>query len=459
MPEAYLGYRYILLFLILAANGFFAAAEVALISARPGLLRQLAHRGNVGAITALSLLSNPERLLSVVQVGVTLASLGLGWAGEETVYESILAMLQPVLTPVSEKILHGASFLVAFLAITFLHVVVGEVVPKNLAIEKADRLAILVAPPLLVFSRITAPFVHVIERSASAISRVMGLKPETRGGGHSAEELRYIISSSRREGHLETWEASVIPRVLDMNNLVVREIMVSRNNLVSISIDSTLDQVLDLFVTHGYSRVPVYDKRPDDIAGIVHYRDLLREWRRRNVAVRLGRPEPPFRLRPLLRRALVVPETKPLDQMVDLFREARAHMAMVVDEFGTITGIVTLEDVLEQMFGEIEDEHDQRRPAPSAAAPVIELDGATPIRDLEMQYGILLPAEAGFETLAGFLLYLLGHIPAAGERAEYEELHFEVVEMERNRIARVRIERGAAGTPPKPEGSDDRRTG
>jgi CBS domain containing-hemolysin-like protein len=445
MPETYFAYRYILLFLILAANGFFAAAEVALISARPALLRQLAKRGHVGASTALSLLAHPERLLSVVQVGVTLASLGLGWAGEQTVYESILALLQPARTPVSEKILHGAGFLISFLAITFVHVVIGEVVPKNLAIEKADRLSVLVAPPLLVFSRVMAPFVYVIERSAAALSRLLGLQRAARGGGHSAEELRFLISSSRREGHLDTWEETVIQRVLDMANLAVREVMVSRNDLVSMPIESTLDQALDVFAAHECSRVPVYEKQPHEIAGIVHYKDLLREWRRRNIAARLGRPLSQFRLRPLMRSALVVPESKPLDQMVDLFRESHAHMAMVVDEFGTIVGVVTMEDVIEQMFGEIEDEHDQRRPATSAAAPVLDLDGADTIRDLEMQYGIALPADVGFETLAGFLLFRLGHIPVAGERIEYEGMRFVVTEMERNRIARVRIERDIAG--------------
>ena len=448
MPEAFLGYRYILLFLLLAANAFFAAAEVALISSRPSLLRRLAQSGQIGAHTALSLLANPERLLSVTQVGVTLASLGLGWAGEDTVYRSMVALLQPALTPLSAKVLHSASFLVAFLAITFVHVVIGEVVPKNLAMEKSDRLAVLMAPPLLVFSRFTAPFVHVIEHSAAAVSLLLGLAPGSRGGGHSAEELRFIISSSRREGHLETWEEAVIQRVLDMAGLAVREIMVPRNDVVSLALDSTLDQALELFATHEFSRMPVYEKQPQEIAGIVHYKDLLREWRRRNIAARLGRPLPAFRLRPLLRRPLVVPETKPVDQMVDLFREARAHMAMVVDEFGTIVGIVTLEDVLEQMFGEIEDEHDQRRPAASPAAPVLVLDGATPIRDLEMQYGIVLPAEEGFETLAGFLLCRLGHIPQAGERTEYQGMRFEIVEMDRNRIARVRLERGGAPAPP-----------
>ncbi len=445
MPETYFAYRYILLFLILVANGFFAAAEVALITARPTLLRRLAQSGQVGANTALSLLANPPRLLSVTQVGVTLASLGLGWAGEQTVYESILALLQPAHTQLSDKILHGTGFLISFLAITFVHVVIGEVVPKNLAIEKADRLAVLVAPPLLVFSRVMAPFIYVIERSAAAISHLLGLQRAARGGGHSAEELRFLIRSSRSAGHLDTWEEAVIQRVLDMTNLAVREIMVSRNDLVSIPVESTLDQALDTFVAHGCSRVPVYEKQPHEIAGIVHYKDLLREWRRRNIAARLGRPLPLFHLRPLVRRALVVPESKPLDQMVDLFRESHAHMAMVVDEFGTIVGIVTMEDVVEQMFGEIEDEHDQRRPATSAAAPVLDLDGADTIRDLEMQYGIVLPADVGFETLAGFLLFRLGHVPKAGESVEYNGMRFVVTEMERNRIARVRMERGIAG--------------
>src|SRR3984957_10557795 len=197
--------RLILLVAIVALNGFFAAAEVALVSVRRSRLRELAEQGNASARAALGLLANPGRLLSVTQVGVTLASLGLGWAGEDTVYQLLLSWFEPWIAPHSPSIpwLHGLSFTAAFLVISFVHVVIGEVVPKNLALEKADRLALLVATPLLIFRRVSAPFVFVIERTSGALSRLLGLKGGLGGGGHSPEELKFIVESSRHEGHLE----------------------------------------------------------------------------------------------------------------------------------------------------------------------------------------------------------------------------------------------------------------
>src|SRR5512138_2800091 len=208
MIDGHFGYRVVLLAFIIAVNGFFAAAEVALLSTRKSRLRQLAEAGNVGAQSAMSLLENPERLLSVVQVGVTLASLGLGWAGEESIFNVLAGLLSPLQTPATAGILHGVAFTLSFVLMSYAHVVLGEVVPKNLAIENADRLAIIVSPVLLVFFRVAEPFVLVIEKTAAAISRMAGLTGEPRGGGHSAEELKYIISSSRRE--LEEFERDVL---------------------------------------------------------------------------------------------------------------------------------------------------------------------------------------------------------------------------------------------------------
>ena len=199
---------------LIVLNGFFAAAEVSLVSVRRSRLNELASQGSVPAKAALELLGNPERLLSVTQVGVTLASLGLGWAGEGTLVEIFLRLFQPVMTPAREAVLHGTSFALAFLTMSYFHVVIGEVVPKNLAIDKADRLALLVAPVLLVFERISAPFVAVVEKSSAAISRLLGVKGHG-SGGHSAEELRFILESSRREGHLEGFEQSAIQKLLD----------------------------------------------------------------------------------------------------------------------------------------------------------------------------------------------------------------------------------------------------
>ena len=437
--EGFFGYRILLLFFILALNGFFAAAEVALISVRQSRLKAMAKEGQLGAHAALSLLSNPERLLSVVQVGVTLASLGLGWAGEETVFRLIVRAFEPVITPASETILHGVSFTLAFLMMTFAHVVLGEVVPKNLAIEKADRLAVLVAPALLVFYRLSEPFVFIIERSAAFVSKALGLRGTPHGGGHSPEELKFIISTSMKEEH--QFEQAAIQRMIDLENYAVREIMVPRNDMVPVSIDSTLDEVLKLVAEHQYSRFPVYKDKPEQIVGIMHAKDLVLVWQERRRANDLRRPSPPFDIRRLVRKPMVVPETKLLNQLVDEFRTTHTHMAMVVDEFGTIAGLVTLEDVFEQIFGEIEDEHDVRRPLPPIEAGELELEGGTNIRDLENQYAISVPADAGFETLAGFLLFEFGRIPGKGESVEHGNRRFTVLDMERNRIARVRVEK------------------
>lgn len=439
--ESHTAYRLLLVALIIVFNAFFAGAEVALLSTRRSRLRHLAEAGNVGAQAALSLLENPGRLLSVSQVGVTLTSLALGWAGEETIFNILYGWLAPLVTPATTKILHGFAFALSFLIMSYAHVVVGEVVPKNFGIEKADRLAVIVSPALLVFYRVSEPFVAVIEKSAAFVSRQVGLSGKEHGGGHSAEELRFIIRSSGSEGHLRTFEQQVLQRVLDLNEYSAREIMVPRTSIVSVSIDATLDQVLRLFLEHQYSRMPVYEKRPENLVGLVHFKDLIRVWEERRLAQERKRPVRPFRLRRILRKPLVVPETKPLNQLIDEFREDRTHMAIVVDEFGTISGLVTMEDVFEQVFGEIEDEHDELRAKPPVEADVFELDGATSIRDLHTQYGIELPAEAGFETLAGFLLFQLGEIPKTGDVLEIPGRRFTILEMDRNRIANVKIEK------------------
>ena len=438
--------RLILLAAIVALNGFFAAAEVALVSVRPSRLKELAGKGSVSAKAAMGLLANPSHLLSATQVGVTLASLGLGWAGEDTVYRLVLSMLSGIFPAFEHGLnasqavwLHGASFAVAFLLISLVHVVIGEVVPKNLALEKADQLALLVAPPLLAFRRISAPFVFVIEKCTTAVSRAIGLKGGHGAGGHSAEELKFVIASSRREGHLEGFEEAAINKLLELQDINAREIMTPRMGIVSVSIDAGLDELLRLTLQHKYSRMPVYEGTPEHIVGVLHYKDLMRAWQQRKAASDRNLPQLPFRLRPYMREPLVVPETKPLNQLIDEFRRQHTHLAMVVDEFGTFTGMVTLEDVLEQIFGDISDEHDVSRPAPAAGAAVIELDGSTNIRDLASQYSIELPGDAGFETLAGFLLQRLGYIPAPGESVTYDGRTFIVDRMDRNRIARVKI--------------------
>ena len=433
--------RLLIVVLLIAINGFFAGAEVSLLSVRHSRLRQMAAEGNAGAQAALNLLSNPGRLLSVTQVGVTLASLGLGWAGEDTIYGIVSGLLSPWNTPITAKFLHGLCFFVSFLTISFFHVVLGEVVPKNLAITKADRLAALTAPALLVFYRATLAFVVVIERSTNAITHALHLKGGGHGGVHTAEELKLIVSGSRGLGYLPEAQEDMIHRVLDLGAISVREIMVPRHDIVSISSDATLDEVLHTMIEQQHSRLPVYEGTHEKIVGLLHYKDLLPVWEERRRAIRSSRPSRSFRIVHLLRPVMFVPETKPASQMFDEFRTGRSHLAMVVDEFGTVIGMLTVEDVLEQIVGRIEDEYDEKVEHRGPEADDVELDGTVRIRDLESEYGIEISPDAGFETLAGFLLFRLGDIPQAGASVEYQGRRFTVIEMDRNRIARVRIEK------------------
>jgi CBS domain containing-hemolysin-like protein len=217
--------------------------------------------------------------------------------------------------------------------------------------------------------------------------------------------------------------------------------MTPRHNIVSLPVDAPLDQVLTVMTENKFSRVPVYEDRPEQIIGIVHYKDLMRVWDERRFAHDSRRSTKPFRLRRFVRKPVVVPETKPLNQLIDEFRKSHTHLALVVDEFGTISGLVTLEDVLEQVFGDIGDEHDAVRVEPVTGEKALTLEGSTTIRDLETRYNVALPAEAGFETLAGFLLFQCGHIPKENERIDYGGRRFTISKMDRNRIASVTIEK------------------
>lgn len=434
--------------LIVGMNAFFAASEVALVSSRHSRLKSMAEDGHVGAIAAVSLLANSERLLSVVQVGVTLCSLALGVVGEKPLEERLIAAFQPVAAPAwVGKVTTGLSMMLSYLIMTYLHVVIGEVVPKNAAIDKREQLSVIVAPVLLVFYRIVEPFVYVLEKSATFISRAIGFKGE-QTGGHSVEELKFILSSSLREGVLQGFSEQAMQRLLELGEYLTREIMVPRNQIVSVPIDSTLDHLLHVSNEHQFTRLPVYEGRPEQLVGYVHVKDLLRVWEDRRTATERRRQVRQFEIRKHLRHLIVVPESKPVVELLDEFRRAHSHIAMVVDEFGTVAGLVTLEDVVEQILGEIEDEHDTRRPHTAQFTEELEVDGTIPIRDLELHYGIVLPAEdGGYETLAGFLLFKLGYIPRTGDHVVEDGRQYVIQQMDRNRVARVRILR-MPDTPP-----------
>jgi CBS domain containing-hemolysin-like protein len=441
MEELPLSLRPIVLFVLLAINSFFAAAEVALVSVRETRMRELAQGGDHRARTVLDLLAKPDRMLSATQLGVTLASLGLGWAGESTVYSVLEPLFRPLITPGTEAYARIVSFALAFTLITFLHMVLGEVVPKNLALERTERLALMIAGPMNLFTRMTSFFVSLVEGTSRRISRVLGLKMNLGGKGYTAEELKLVVSLSKKEGALAHRQDDMLHRVIDFYDLGVREVMVPRQEMVSLPMSATFDQVVECIVRQHHSRIPVYEESPEHVVGVVYAKELwlfvqqMRRWQM------LDRPPPAFLLRPFVHAVEFVPETKFVYEMLEEFLERRYHMAMVVDEFGTVVGLVTVEDALEQIVGEIRDEHE--RPKAAEVRPPggpIEVDGITPILDLATRYEIELPYDAGFETLAGFLLSKLGRIPEGGEKLEYQGHTYTVTQMENNRISRVRID-------------------
>ena len=439
-PIPYLGFRLLLLAFIVIVNGFFAASEVALLSVRESRLKQLAEQGQAGARVALSLLANRERLLSVTQVGVTLASLGLGWAGEDTMYQVMLHLFGGLIGAVPAGIVHAGSFVVGFLLITYVHVILGEVVPKNFPSTAPTS------------CHHPGPSIDGLLPAERALRRgdrkVSGCSDEGFGRAQPRTWRRAFIGRTAldrefdsRFRHLPEAQEEMIHHVLDLEDLQVREIMVPRNAIVSVSEGASMDEVLHVMTSQQHSRLPVYQGNNEQIVGILHYKDLLALWEDRRAAIRGGRTPRPFRIQSLLRKHRIVPETKPVLQMLTEFRTGQSHMALVVDEFGTISGLLTVEDVLEQIVGEIRDEFDETILHPPNDLEDIEIDGSTSVRDLETQYEIELPDNSGFETVAGFILWRLGHIPAVGEKVEHNGRRFTVASTERNRIARVRIEK------------------
>lgn len=441
------GYQILLVVLILGLNGFFAAAETALISVRPSRLRELADKGDLGAQAALSLLENVERMLSVGQVGLTLASLILGWLGEVVLVDWLTGGMESALPMASRLLLRGVAFALAFLAMTFLHVVIGEVVPKNLAIDKADRMAVLVAPPLLIFYKISLPLVYVIERTSALLSRWLGVRESKAHGAHSVDELKFVITSSQASGQITRFQEQAIQRLIGLEEYTVRDVMVPRSSLVTVPYEVRLDQLATVLNDTHFSRLPVYQGKPEDLIGIIHVKevfDYLVQFRRATVR---ERPARPFDLEKLIRKIPVVPETKPLSGVLETLREDRAHVAFVVDEFGTISGMISMEDIMEHIFGEIEDEYDVRASRRAWAGGELEVEGTINLVDLDVQYGIELPSDSGVETLAGFLMQELQKVPDPGDTLVHEGRQFRVLSMTNNRVDAVKITRASPAAP------------
>lgn len=439
--------RALLILLLVAANAFFAAAEFALVTVRETRIQQLIAARRIGARILLRLHRNLEEVVNGVQLGVTIVSLTLGWIGEPMVAHFVesLRFLQKL--PHLVIYAHGIAIAVAFGLITFMHVILGELVPKSLALQKAEQVALAVAAPMDVWLTLTRPLTYIMSSAASSVLRMFGLRKMRQGPVHSPDEVKLIVSASRELGQIAPAQEEIVHHALDLENISAREVMKPRPDIFSLPGDMMLQDALDKIVEEQHSRVPVYDPQsgPEHIIGILYAKDLMR-WVRLRLSPRLPAPVgtriSDMKISQIMHDALVVPETKPLAELLEEFKERKRHMAIVVDEFGSTAGLITVEDILEQLVGEIEDEFDVATPeaAQLGQEKTMVLDGTVSLRDLESQYDLLLPRDAGFETLAGFMLSRLQKIPVAGDSCYYGGRKFTVEEMEGHRIARVKIE-------------------
>ncbi len=439
-----------LILALIAMNAFFVAAEYSLLSVRRSRLQQLVRMGNSRAVLVQKLLMYPSRLFSGLQLGVTAASLLLGWLGESILAGDIRELLQGRLEHFAGPFSHGSATVLAFLLITGLLMVLGELAPKTIGYERAERVALHFALPLTVFMRVVRYPVLVMDRLAGAVTRVVGVNASVgHGEMHSLEEVELIVTGVRKRGLLGEEQEEMIRSVFDLHRALVREIMVPRPQITSLPFSKDLHFLLDRIVQDQHSRVPIYEGSPDHIIGVLYARDLL------GVTLdRLRHHIPlsePLDLMSLLHPPMIVPETMPLIKLLDEARRRHAHLALVVDEFGTFVGLVTIEDVLEQIVGEIQDEYDQEEAAiKKVSEHVLVVDAALNLRELADDYDLVLPRGEGYETLAGFVLDSLGKIPKGGESFSYEGRIYTVVDMDGLRVAKVKIEKlGDKGARPK----------
>jgi CBS domain containing-hemolysin-like protein len=441
--------RVFLILLLVAANAFFAASEFALVSVRDTRIQQLIEAGRIGARVVQRLHANLDEVVNGVQLGITMVSLTLGWIGEPMVAGLVgnLRFLQRL--PHLAVYAHGIAIAIAFTLITYMHVILGELVPKTLALQRAEQIALAVGAPMEAFLTISRPLLFFMRRSGGLVLRAFGAHPTRSGGAvHSPDELKLIVTASRQFGQIPEFQEAMIHNAIELDSITVREVMVARPDIFSLPSDLLLDDALVRVVEGQHSRIPVYDPQrgPEHIVGVLYYKDLMRWMRLRlsnlgqTTATRISR----MQIAQIMHDVVVVPETKVLAELLSEFKERRRHLAVVVDEFGSTAGVITVEDVLEQLVGNIEDEFDVSPSQPALQDESVRLlEGSANIRDLETEYGLILPREAGFETLGGFILARLQRIPEIRDTFEYEGRRYTVEQMDGHRIARVRIEKTA----------------
>jgi len=412
------------LVLLLLANGFFVAAEFAYITARRNLLEQT--RGRAAQI-AVRLNKNLSLSLAAAQLGITMASLVLGAVAEP----AIASMLEPVIgfLPISESFVHGIALVIALLIVVFLHMVVGEMAPKNIAISAPERSALAMALPFRGFIILFQPLIWLLNAVANGVLRLFGISPaDALEVGHSAEDLAVIIATGRKEGVIEDFAHRLLTGAIIFGNLDASEVMVPRPDIQAATSDAPVAEIQELMRTTGHSRIPIHDGDLDDIVGLVHVKDLMVD-----DVDRDGPLDPS-----LIREALVVPETAPLRSILSEMRTARSHLAVVVDEHGSTAGIITMEDIAEELVGEIADEHDPRQQRVTVEGPGRIIAAGTVRPDELSRYGVRLPT-GDYETIGGLVMNRLGRLPRRGDLIEDQGWRLRVRSTNGRRVGEVEI--------------------
>jgi CBS domain containing-hemolysin-like protein len=422
-------WQLILTFALLFANAFFVAAEFAIVKVRGARIDDLARRGSPLANVARRIIHNLDTSLAAAQLGITFASLGLGWIGEP----AVARLLEPVLHLagiVSPEAVHGISFAVAFAVITFVHIIVGEQMPKFLGIRKPQEVALWTSLPFLLFSWCFYPALKFLNICANGILRIFGVHEKIQELAHSEEELRMILSESQRHGALSAGKVNLLENVLDMAGRTVMEIMSPRPDVDYLSLNKPWKENLETIYRTGHTRYPLCETDIDHVIGLVHIKDIFLQ----KVDIKTSAD-----LLKIKRDVLFVPESRPVEALQQDFQQRRIHLAVIVDEYGSTSGIVTLEDVLEELVGEIQDEFDSEPPKLEQTAEGAVVDGQTPLSEVTEALGLEQVEVKETHTIGGYVNAQLGRIGRTGDTVELDGHVVKVLEMNGRRIMRVLI--------------------
>lgn len=418
------------IFLVLA-NGFFVAAEFAIVKVRASQIELQAQSGSKVAQIAQNITKNLDGYLAATQLGITLASLGLGWVGEAVMSELVFKLFGFFDIEVTTAVARNLGIALAFTIITFLHIVFGELAPKSIAIQKPVATTMSIAIPLQIFYYIFRPIIFLLNGLANFLLKLIGIKVDPNEITHSTEELQYLLDKGRESGALNNSEHELIKNVFDFNERVVKNIMVPRTKIVAVELNDSAEEFINTVTEEGYSRIPIYDENIDQIVGVVHTKDILPIISKGADVV----------LKNIVRKPYFIPETKKINDLLTEFQQKRIQIAFVLDEFGGTSGMVTLEDIVEELVGEIQDEYDEETPlVERLSEDEYMVDAGASVHDVNEYLPLELPESSDYDTVAGLVSDLFEKIPDVGERKEMLGYAFTIIKKTQQNIEFVKLE-------------------